>query len=169
LTPSSPTETAESPETLFVPVATSEFSTPISESTEQSETPPGGSVTPDPIFGLLEPLIAGIYDDADAGLAYIGVWNPEENIDAYQRTIFVSEAVDDYLAFSFIGYQLNVGYQSSDEAGEITIDVDGVEMTVTQQVGSLWISGEFPLETHYVTITHTGEGPVNLDYIEIPE
>lgn len=137
--------------------STAEFSTPIF------------TMTPNPIFDNAEPLPLGTYDDDDYRLTYIGVWNAEEDLDAFLETVFVSETVGDYLAFSFIGIRMGVGYQGRPDAGKITINIDGSEETITQQVGILWNSDDFESGTHNVIITHTGEGPINIDYIEIPE
>ena len=170
-------ETAETAESSFAPTFDIETSdpetTPSLLETEQNGTSPAGfsvpaaTATPNPIFDNFEPLAAGTYDDTDYGFTYIGVWDLEENLDAYLETVLVSETVGDYVAFSFTGFQMGLGYQSSEDAGEITINIDGTEMTITQQEGDLWSSDEFESGTHYVLITHTGEGPINLDFIEI--
>lgn len=127
------------------------------------------TMTPAPILGNSTPLPTGKYDNSALGFTYIGIWNVEENSYAYQESVLVSEAVGDYVAFRFIGLQLMLGYQSSDEAGEFTVSIDGVEEIMNQQVGSIWFSAYLDSGTHYAIITHTGAGPVNLDYIEIAE
>jgi hypothetical protein len=126
-------------------------------------------MTAAPILGNSTPLPTGKYDNSALGFTYIGVWNVEENSYAYQETVMVSEVVGDYVAFRFIGLQLMLGYQSSDDAGEFTVSIDGEEETMNQQVGSIWFSAYLESGTHYAIITHTGAGPVNLDYIEVAE
>lgn len=130
---------------------------------------PTATMTPEPILGNAEPLTPGRYDDRNLGFTYIGIWNVEENSYAYQETVVVSEAVGDYVAFRFTGLQLMLGYQSSDDAGEFTVSIDGEEETMNQQVGSIWFSAYLDSGTHYAIITHTGAGPVNLDYIEVAQ
>lgn len=179
LTPA--TETAE---LRIAPAATSTITnitiqntqtTPFFAATEQNGGATAASFTPtatmtlNSIFGNSEPLATGKYDDRDPGFTYIGVWNEEENSYAYQETVLVSDAVGDYVTFRFIGLQLMFGYQSSDDAGEITVNVNSVEETMNQQAGSIWFSDYLEPGTHFAIITHTGEGPVNLDYIEIAE
>ena len=149
--------------------------TPLLIVTQQNATSSRGvptltaTLTPNPIFGNAGPLTAGKYDDTGAGFTYIGVWNAEENSYAYQETVHVSDEVDDYVAFSFTGTQLLFGYQNNDDAGEITVEIDGLEETMSQRVGSLWFSYDLEPGTHYAVITHTSEGPINLDYVEIEE
>jgi hypothetical protein len=127
------------------------------------------TITLEPILGTSTPLPTGKYDNSAPGFRYIGVWNVEENSYAYQETVLVSDVVGDYVAFSFIGLQLMLGYQSSDDAGEFTVNIDGVEESMNQQAGSIWFSDYLESGTHHAIITHTGAGPVNVDYIEIAE
>lgn len=176
-----PTPAAEMPDSRVAPTGTSTVTkpeletTPSLSQTEQNGTltegldTPTPTITLDPIFGNDAPLLAGIYDESDVGFTYIGIWDTEENVDAYLETVAVSETVGNYVAFSFEGYQIGLGYQSSIGAGEITINIDGSELTITQQAGSSWYSEAFESGTHYVIIKHTGAGPVNMDYVEIIE
>jgi hypothetical protein len=127
------------------------------------------TMTLEPILGTSTPLPTGKYDNNAPGFRYIGAWNVEENSYAYQETVLVSEVVGDYVAFSFIGLQLMLGYQSSDDAGEFRVSIDGVEESMNQQAGSIWFSDYLESGTHHAIITHTGAGPVNVDYIEIAE
>lgn len=149
--------------------------TPRLVTTEQnrSATAPAFTATPtmtlQPVFGNSEPLPIGKFDDRDPRFTYIGVWNREDNSYAYQETVLISEQVGDYVAFRFNGLQLMIGYQSTDDAGEFTVNVDGLEETMSQLAGSIWFSDYLEAGTHSVIITHTGPGPVNLDFVEVAE
>jgi hypothetical protein len=149
--------------------------TPLPAATEQNDsaTTPSFTATPtltrQPVFGNSEPLPTGKYDDRDQRFTYIGVWTRDENSYAYQETVLVSEQVGDYVAFRFNGLQLMIGYQSADDAGEFTVNVDGLEETMSQLAGSIWFSDYLEAGIHFVIITHTGAGPVNLDFVEVAE
>lgn len=149
--------------------------TPLPAATEQNDsaTAPSFTATPtltrQPVFGNSDPLPIGKYDDRDPRFTYIGVWTRDENSYAYQETVLVSEVVGDYMAFRFNGLQLMIGYQSADDAGEFTVNVDGLEETMSQLAGSIWFSDYLEAGIHSVIITHTGPGPVNLDFVEVAE
>lgn len=176
-----PTLAAETVELTDLPLETSSSTdrgagtTPFLHATEQSGSTTGESFTPtptitlDPIFSNAEPLLAGIYDESDVGFTYIGSWDTEENVDAHREAIAVSDTMGDYVAFSFTGNRIGLGYQSSDDAGEITVNIDGFELIITQLVGDYWLSDEYEPGTHYVIINHTAAGQINMDYVEIYE
>jgi hypothetical protein len=174
-----PTPATETPEGSSVSTLESADpaagSTPFSLSTEQSGTSsnrvdttatPG---TPDPLLDPGEPIAVGIYDESDSGFTYNGDWFNQENTDAYMESVLVSDIVGNSMAFRFIGTQLWLGYLGSENSGEITINIDGVETAIDQQLTDLWISDLLESGTHDVIIRHTSGGPVNLDYIEIVE
>lgn len=126
------------------------------------------TITPNPIFAESVPMKTGTYDDSDSHIIRTGIWKNQGNVDAYQETLLVSNTVGNSVAFSFIGRQMVLGYQSSDNAGDITINMDGSEVTFTQLVGNAWFSQEVEPGTHFVILTHMSGASVNLDYIDVP-
>ena len=60
-----------------------------------------------------------------------------------------------------------LGYQSSDNAGDMTVSIDGSEVVITQLVGNSWFLQEVEPGTHFVILTHENGAFVNLDYIDI--
>jgi len=129
---------------------------------------PTVTITPNPTFTESEPMKVGTYDDTDSQLIRSGTWISQNNVDAYQATLLVSNTVGNYVAFSFTGQQMVLGFQSSDNAGDLTVNIDGSEVTLTQLVGNEWISQELEPGTHFVILTHISGASVNLDYIDIP-
>lgn len=148
---------------------------PILTLTEQTGTPTGGfstptlTITPESIFSGSVPLTAGKYDGADSKIIRTGNWTNQNDSNAYQGTLLVSNTVGNSLAFSFTGFQMSVGYQSSTTAGSMTITLDGSEVTIPQLVGNTWISPSLESSTHYVILTHASGSTLNLDYIVIVE
>jgi len=125
------------------------------------------TITPNPIFTKSTPMTAGTHDDTDSKIILSGNWKSQNNVDTYQKTLLVSNTVGNYVAFSFTGLQMVLGYQSSNNAGNMTINIDGSEVTVTQLVGNAWFSQELEPGTHFVILTHENGSTVNLDYIDI--
>jgi hypothetical protein len=167
-------ETATPTEIIPTPTATSERDvTLFSTLTEQTGIPaddfftPTITITVNPIFTKSMPMTAGKYDDADSQIIRNGSWKSQDNVNAYQGTLLVSNTVGNYVAFSFTGLQMLLGYQSSDNAGDLMVNIDGLEVTITQLVGNAWFSQELEPGTHYVILTHENGTAVNLDYIEI--
>ena len=130
---------------------------------------PTATITPDPIFAESDPMRVGIYDDRDSEIIRIGNWNTQQNVEnAHQKTLLVSNTVGNYIAFSFIGQEMALGYQSSNNAGDMLINIDGSEVTMTQLVGNAWFSQELERGTHHVILIHQSGTLINLDYIDIP-
>jgi len=128
------------------------------------------TITPDPIFSESTPLAAGIYDDTDPSIIRVGTWINQPNVDdAYGQAILVSNSPGNYVAFSFIGQKMTLGYQSNGNGGDLTVNLDGVELELNLSVGNAWFSEELPLGIHYVILTHQGGASVNLDYVEVSE
>jgi hypothetical protein len=125
------------------------------------------TITPDPIFAESKPMSAGRYDDTYSEIIRNGNWKSQENVDSYQKTLLISNTVSNSIAFSFIGSQMVLGYQSKADAGEMTVNIDGEEVTVTQLVGNAWFSEELEPGTHFVILIHANGASVNLDYIDI--
>ena len=150
-------------ENSFVPV-TGQTEIP----TEEIFTPTF-TITPDPIFTQSTPITTGTYDDSNPNILRIGTWSTKQNVsNAFQKTLLVSNQDGNYIAFSFIGQKMMVGYQSSMNAGEMLVSIDGNETTMTQLVGNAWSSQEFEPGTHYVILTHFTGASINIDYIDIP-
>jgi hypothetical protein len=166
--PEAPTEILPTPTEVLAEEATTPMETtePIGIATDEFFTPTI-TITADPIFTKSVPMTAGTYDDADSKIIRKGTWNNQDNVDAHQKTLLVSNTVGNYVAFSFTGLQMILGYQSSDNAGNVTMNIDELEVTITQLVGNAWFSQELGPGTHYVILTHESGTTVNLDYIEI--
>ena len=161
-TPPASTTTSEADGTL-TPPSTGEAGTFIIEDT------PTVTITPDPIFAEAGTMTVGKYDSTDSEITRVGTWNNQNNADAYEGTLLVSNTVGSHVAFSFIGSYMVLGYQSTNAAGDMLVNIDGSEVTITQLVGNAWFSQELGPATHYVILTHESGPTVNLDYIEIPE
>jgi hypothetical protein len=176
--PTPAAELARPPESRFAATGTSDIADPettfFSIATAQTGIFTGeifiatSTITPNPIFAESQPMNVGTYDAADKQIIRRGSWIIQNNIDAYQGNLLVSNTVGDYVAFRFIGYQMMLGYQSNEiHAGELLVNIDGAEVTLTQAVGNLWISDELNAGTHFVIVTHAGGATVNLDYVDI--
>jgi hypothetical protein len=148
---------------------------PLLTLTGQTGTPPAEfstptlTITPESIFSGSVPLTTGKYDGADSKIIRTGNWTNQNDSNAYQGTLLVSNTVGNSLAFSFTGSSMQVGYQSSTSAGSMMITLDGSEVTVPQLVGNIWISPSLESGTHYVILTHASGNTLNLDYIVIAE
>jgi len=116
--------------------------------------------TPDPIFAEAEPMTLGKYDASDPHIVHNGSW-------VNQGDLLISNTVGNHVAFKFIGQQIVLGYQSDANVGELTINIDGAETTITQLVGNAWFSQKLDGGTHFVILTHTSGESINLDYVDI--
>jgi len=158
-----PTETFPGETTFMVP-DTEQAAIPLTDDFVTQT----GTLTPEPLFPQSTPLTAGKYDDTHPGIIRMGNWTSQQDIEiAYQRTLLISNAVGNYLAFSFTGQQIVLGYVSDTTAGAMQVNIDGEEVTIPQLVGNAWFSQELASGTHQVIITHADGASVNLDYIDI--
>jgi hypothetical protein len=136
-------------------------------------TPPGNTSLPTSTSASGPPMNAGTYDDVDSHLIYDGPgWEAQEVANAYKGTLHVSQVSGSTVTFGFIGRELRLFYQAGSSLGEVTIWIDGQTFTLDQsdlQNGNEWVSDLLANATHTVLITHTRGGPVNLDYVIIPE
>jgi len=160
--PEAPTEILPTPTEVLVEEATE----PTGIATDEFFTPTI-TITVNPIFDQSMPMSAGTHDDTDSKIIRSGNWKSQNNVDAYQKTLLVSNTVGNYVAFSFTGPQMVLGYQSSNTAGNMTVYIDGSEVIITQLVGNAWFSQELEPGTHYVILTHENGATVNLDHIDI--
>ena len=165
-----PQETFPTPTTML-----QEGGTPFPTLIEQIATSastvftPTATITPNIIFDTTTPMTIGTYDDSDSHIVRTGNWINQSNVDsAYQGTLLSSNKAGNYVAFNFIGTLMVLGYQSSLDAGDVTVNIDGSEVTLTQLVGNAWFSQELEPGTHFVILTHMSGASVNLDYIDIP-
>ena len=126
------------------------------------------TITPPPQFGESNPMTMGTYDDADSTIIRHGNWEPQKKADAYKQTLLVSNTVGNYVAFSFIGRFVVLGYQSTNDIGNFTINIDGSEQSISQVTDNAWFSRDLGTGTHFVLLTHASGTTVNLDYINIP-
>lgn len=161
---SAPTEGIGTPQVIPILTLTGQTGTPTGEASTPTLT-----ITPESIFSGSVPLTAGKYDGADSKIIRTGNWINQNDSNAYQGTLFLSNTVGDSLAFSFVGTAMQVGYQTSNNAGSMTITLDGSEVTVNQLTGNAWSSAALESGTHYVILTHANGSTVNLDYIVIVE
>jgi hypothetical protein len=167
---------AASQEIFPTPVAMlQESETPFPALMEQIATSlsevftPTAAIPPNPVFDKIAPMAIGTYDDSDSYIVRAGNWINESNVDsAYQGTLLISHKAGNYVAFSFIGTLMVLGYQSSLDEGDVTININGLEHIHAQAVGFEWISEELLPGRHYVILTHESGTSVNLDYIDIP-
>jgi hypothetical protein len=158
------TQQSGTPEVIILLTVTEQ----TGRSTDEFVTPTL-TITPAPIFTGSVPMTAGIYDGADPQIIRSGNWTNQSNVDAHQGTLLVSNTVGNYVAFSFLGYQIALGYQESENAGNLMVNIDGSEVSFTQRVGNSWFSQELEIGTHFVILTHISGNTVNLDYIDILE
>jgi hypothetical protein len=127
------------------------------------------TITTNSIFAEATPMTIGKYDDIDPNIIRNGNWTSQHNIEpAYQKTLLISNTVGSYVAFRFIGRQIVLGYQSSANTGDMTVNIDGAEVTITQRVGNAWFSQELEFGTHSIILTHYSGTSINMDYIDIP-
>jgi hypothetical protein len=159
-----PTEQSGTPGGVLLLTVTEQTENGIS--TEEFFTPTF-TITPAPIFAESGPMAAGIHDGADPQIIRSGNWTNQSSVGAYQGTLLVSNTVGNYVAFSFLGYQMILGYQGHDNAGNLMVNIDGSEVPITQRVGNSWFSEELEAGTHYVILTHESGTSVNLDSVEI--
>lgn len=156
------------------------------ETPQITSTPPAGGVfptqpsarTPVPTSTATAtatlPSILAKYDDTFFEILYYGEWTAQTNVtDAYQNTLHISFAVDNYAEFTFVGQQVIIGYQSGPSLGEILIDIDGFSFQVSQSNSRTqlldWRSPTLVRGTHLITIQHFSGGSVNIDSITIPD
>lgn len=132
------------------------------------EDTPTVTITADPIFAGAEPMTAGKHDSIESEFTRTGSWNIQNNEGAYQHSFLVSTTIGSSIAFSFIGDQIILGYQTTDEAADMLVNIDGTELSFAQEVDYEWYSWDLSFGTHYVIVTHESGPTVNLDYIEIP-
>jgi hypothetical protein len=161
-----PTEQSGTPEVVLLLTLPEQTENGIS--TEEFFTPTF-TITPAPIFAGSVPMTAGMYDGADPHIIRSGSWTNQSSVNAYQGTLLVSNTVGNYLAFSFVGHQMALGYEGNDNAGNLMVNIDGSEVPITQRVGNSWFSQELIIGTHFVILTHISGNTVNLDYIDILE
>lgn len=126
------------------------------------------TITPPPQFAETNPMTTGTYDDADSAVIRHGKWELQNKADTYEQTLLVSNTVGNYVAFSFIGRFVVLGYKSTGEVADLTINIDGAEQRISQVDGNAWFSRDLGPGTHFVLLTHAGGTAVNLDYINIP-
>ena len=137
-------------------ISTDEFFTPIV------------TITPNPIFAESNPMTGGVYDDTDSEIIRHGNWKSQNKADAYEQTLLVSNTVGNYVAFSFTGRYLVLGYQSTEDAGDLAVNIDGSEERLSQSEGNSWFSQDLGPGTHFVLLIHHSGSSVNFDYINIP-
>jgi len=116
------------------------------------------------------PFAAGKYDDTDLRITHSGNWVSQTNVgNAYNETLHVSNTLGNYVAFTFVGQQLQLGYQGGPGLGTVRITIDTTPFLLTQTTGNEWSSAKILHGRHFVIITHDSGGSVNLDYINIPD
>lgn len=174
-----PTSTllSETPTSIgFIQTATSEANRTLLLSvtgqtgvSENEISTPTLAITLAPIFTASVPMTAGTYDAGNSQIIRDGNWATQKNDGAYEGTLLVSNKVGNYVAFRFVGYRIALGYQGSDNAGELTVNIDGSEDTFAQETGTEWFSQELESGTHFVILTHEYGNSLNLDYVVIIE
>lgn len=114
-------------------------------------------------------LPAGLYDDFEPRITYIGTWDTQGVIGTYLSTLHVSNNAGNALAFSFVGQQVVISYQGGGSLGRVIIVIDNEQFELDQTIGDEWVSKIMLNAVHNVTITHIGGGSVNLDSVLVPD
>lgn len=135
---------------------------------------PVRSFTATPTTASSAPLNPGSYDDTDARFDYTGIWIQQNNVSGvFKNTLHVSNTLDNFVTFRFIGEQIRISYQSGPGLGTIRINIDGLEIDHDESADvvsqSEWISPLLINGTHTVTIVHLSGGSINLDMIIVPD
>lgn len=180
-----PTDTPAGRPTARATSTSSKTSLPTTDSNDEiitfasptrSRTPttPPTTALATPTTASNAPLNPGTYDDADERITYIGNWAAQTNVNGVNdRTLHVSNTLDNSIVFRFIGEQVRIFYQSGSSLGTIRISVDGLEYDLDESADvvtqSEWISPLLINGTHTVSIIHLSGGSVNLDMFIIPE
>lgn len=120
------------------------------------------------------PAVLAKYDDTYFQILYDGEWTAQTNVtDAYQNTLHISFAIENFAEFTFVGQQIIIGYQAGPSLGEILIDIDGFSFQVDQSNTRAqlleWRSPTLVMGTHTIIVEHFSGGSVNIDSITIPD
>lgn len=161
---------------VFTPTRSSSASTPLIIGTLNATFTPSAialrtftaSVTS--VIGTA--VAANTYDDTDARLTYSPAWLTQTGLSgAYQNTLHVSDAVGNFVTFTFTGQELQLYFQTGPSLGTLTITFDNDTLGTQLNQGTDDGVEVYTLTTggaHTVTIRHTGGGSVNLDRLVIP-
>ena len=176
--PGFPTPTRSSSSSLSTPTRSSSVSTPLVLPTlNGTNTTPGIALrtnTPNvfPTSTLSTPVAANTYDDTDARLTYSPGWLTQSGLSGvHQSTLHVSDAVGNFVTFTFTGQEIQLYFQTGPSLGTLTITFDNETLGTQLNQGTDDGVETYTLTTggaHTVTIRHTAGGSVNLDKFIIP-
>lgn len=183
----------ELPEDFF-PEATTEPEVFLTEDSESFEDPglsptlaedPEFFATDEPLDPTEEPELteepnleeeddlvfqAGVYDDTDYRIDYIGDWTSDLfTSGAYEETLSVSLSAGNTASFTFMGRQVVIGYlgSSEEDLGTAIVSIDGNPHQLDQGVGNNWTSPQLAFGEHIVVITHQAGDLLFLDHVDV--
>lgn len=115
-------------------------------------------------------LSAGIYDDTDYRIGYIGDW--ESAIfgyeTAYDGSLNISPSTGNTASFVFMGRQVVIGFLGADnDLGTAIVAIDGNPYQMDQGVGTTWSSPQLAFGEHVVIITHQTGDLLFMDQVEV--
>ena len=123
---------------------------------------------------LEDVLTAGSYEDSHALLTYVGSWSVISDAGASGGAYHQSATTGTpSVSFYFYGTQFSLVFEKNAGRGAASVAAFGMATQIVNQNDSVqtwqseWLSVGLPKGLHYVTITRTGTGAINLDAIGI--
>jgi hypothetical protein len=126
------------------------------------------------VMTLEDVLTAGSYEDSHAQLTYVGSWSLISDASASGGAYRQSAATGSpSVSFYFYGTQFSLVFEKNTGRGAASVGAFGMATQTVNQNDSVqtwqseWLSVGLAKGLHYVTITRTGTGAINLDAIGI--
>lgn len=123
---------------------------------------------------LADVLTSGAYEDSNAHLTYAGSWSTISDVNASGGAYRVSASTGGpSVSFYFYGTQFSIVHEKDSTRGQMQIETFGMATQTINQNDSVqtwlneWVSVGLIKGLHYVTITRTGTGAINLDALTI--
>ncbi len=117
-------------------------------------------------------LSAGIYDDSNPNIVYIGTWSLSSCATCYGGKLHVSNVIGNSSTFAFNGGGFTLSYQKNTSYGRLEVYVDGVLVASlahynTTTILATWTSPAFTVGTHTVQLVHLLNKEVSVDAVQI--